>query len=173
MTRFVTIPIVALAVATGGASLAKDKDAPEAVANLESRSDSKAVGTASFSMKNGKVHMKVEMTGLTPGPHAIHLHDKGDCSAPDAASAGGHWNPTEQPHGKSDAPRHHAGDLPSLRADASGTVKFSVEASAFRVGSGPNDVIGKGLIVHRDPDDYSQPSGNSGPRLACAVIVRS
>jgi Cu-Zn family superoxide dismutase len=69
---------------------------------------------------------------------------------------------------------HHVGDLPSLRADASGTVKFDFESSSIRVGSGSNDIVGRGLIVHRDPDDYTtQPTGNAGPRLACAVITKA
>jgi Cu-Zn family superoxide dismutase len=69
---------------------------------------------------------------------------------------------------------HHAGDIPSLRADASGVARFHFETASLRVGSGANDVVGRGLIVHRDPDDYTtQPTGNAGPRLACAVVTRS
>jgi len=101
------------------------------------------------------------------------VHEKGDCSSPDAMSAGGHFNPGGSPHGNFEAATHHAGDLPSLKADAGGTVKFDFATRSLTVGDkGPNDVVGKGLIVHRDPDDYTtQPTGNSGPRIACAVIA--
>jgi len=122
----------------------------------------------------GSVQVSGEIHGLKPNSeHGFHVHEKGDCSSGDGMSAGAHYNPGSDPHGKYDSPRHHAGDLPSLHADANGTATFSFSTSAFHVGREPADVIGKGLIVHRDPDDYSQPAGNSGPRLACAVIVRS
>jgi Cu-Zn family superoxide dismutase len=89
-------------------------------------------------------------------------------------SAGGHFNPTNAPHGNHGAGMHHTGDLRSLKADAGGVARFSFESSSITVGSGVTDIVGKGLIVHRDPDDYTtQPTGNAGPRLACAVISRS
>ena len=84
----------------------------------------------------------------------------------------GHFNPGGQPHGHHGAAEHHTGDLPSLKADANGVAAFSFESRSIRVGSTANDIVGKGLIVHRDPDDYkTQPTGNAGPRLACAVIA--
>ena len=87
-------------------------------------------------------------------------------------SAGGHFNPGGKPHGHHGKGEHHTGDLPSLKADANGTVSFNFESRSIRVGSTANDIVGKGLIVHRDPDDYTtQPTGNAGPRLACAVIT--
>ena len=102
------------------------------------------------------------------------MHEKGDCSSGDGNSAGGHFNPTAQPHGAHSAAAHHTGDLPSLRADASGVARFSFESPSITVGSGVTDIVGRGLIVHRDPDDFrTQPTGNAGPRLACAVIARS
>ena len=115
-----------------------------------------------------------EVRGLRPNAeHGFHVHEKGDCSSGDGMSAGGHFNPTGAPHGQHGAGPHHAGDLPNLRADASGVARFSYESSMITVGSGATDVIGKGLIVHRDPDDYrTQPTGNSGARLACAVIQK-
>ena len=87
--------------------------------------------------------------------------------------SGGHFNPAGAPHGRHGSGRHHVGDLPSLRADATGVARFNFESRSIAVGSGPADIVGKGLIVHRDPDDYAtQPTGNAGPRLACAVIAR-
>ena len=147
---------------------------PVATATLAPTRGNSTNGVVRFTQTGSTVVVSGEIHGLRPNAeHGFHVHEKGDCSSGDGMSTGAHWNPTDQPHGRYDAPHHHAGDLPSLRADASGTVRFTTETSAFRVGSGPNDVVGKGLIVHRDPDDYSQPAGNSGPRLACAVIVRS
>jgi Cu-Zn family superoxide dismutase len=112
--------------------------------------------------------------GLKPNAEfGFHVHDKGDCASGDGMSAGGHFNPMGKMHGAHHQAEHHVGDLPSLKADASGTARFSFESASLSVGSGSSDVIGRGLIVHRDPDDYTtQPTGNSGPRLACAVIKR-
>ena len=112
-----------------------------------------------------------EVRGLAPNSeHGFHVHEKGDCSSGDGMSAGGHFNPTAMPHGPQAAP-HHAGDLPSIVADASGVARFSVRTSGVVLGGGADDLAGKGLIVHANPDDYTtQPTGNSGGRIACGVI---
>ena len=132
-------------------------------------------GTVRFAQTGGKVVVSGEIRGLKPNAeHGFHVHEKGDCSSGDGMSTGGHFNPTGSPHGHHDRGMQHAGDLPSLRANAAGVATFSFESPTIRVGSGVTDIIGKGLIVHRDADDYTtQPTGNAGPRLACAVIVRS
>jgi Cu-Zn family superoxide dismutase len=89
-------------------------------------------------------------------------------------STGGHFNPNSQAHGAHGSNAHHAGDLPSLRADMNGNAKITFETSSITIDSGSTDIVGRGLIVHRDPDDYqTQPTGNAGPRLACAVIVKA
>lgn len=129
-------------------------------------------GSLQFSEVRGIVSVSGTITGLKPNaPHAFHVHEKGDCSKPDFTSAGSHFNPTGQPHGAHGSGKHHLGDMPPLMADASGkaTVSFNSESLALR---GPNTIIGKAVIVHRDPDDVTaQPVGNAGPRLACGVIV--
>lgn len=147
---------------------------PRAVAQLQSTTGNTASGTVSFVQSGDKVLVSGEIRGLKPGAeHGFHVHEKGDCSSGDGMSAGGHFNPTGQPHGNHADMGHHAGDVPSLKADASGVAKFSFESKTISVGSGATDIVGKGLIVHRDPDDYkTQPTGNAGPRLACAVIAR-
>lgn len=147
---------------------------PRAVAQLQSTTGNTATGTVSFVKNGGKVLVTGEIRGLKPNAeHGFHVHEKGDCSSGDGLSAGGHFNPDGKPHGNHADMAHHAGDLPSLKADASGVAKFSFETTFIAVGSGPADVTGRGLIVHRDPDDYkTQPTGNAGPRLACAVIAR-
>lgn len=149
--------------------------APGATARLAPTTGNTASGTVQFVPAGGKVRVSGEVRGLKPNAeHGFHVHEKGDCSSGDGMSTGGHFNPDGKAHGQHGAGVHHAGDLPSLRADASGVAKFSFESSSIALGSGVNDVVGKGLIVHRDPDDYrTQPTGNSGPRLACAVILRS
>jgi Cu-Zn family superoxide dismutase len=98
------------------------------------------------------------------------VHEKGDCSAPDATSAGAHLNPTGKPHGRQDA-EHHAGDLPGLKADADGVALVRLRVEGNVLGGGPADLAGKALVVHASADDYAtQPTGNSGARIACGVI---
>jgi superoxide dismutase, Cu-Zn family len=148
---------------------------PSATATLRPTAGNTTSGTVRFVESGGQVLVTGEVRGLAPGTvHGFHVHEKGDCSSPDGNSAGGHFNPEGKPHGQHGQGTHHAGDLPSLKADANGVAAISFESKTIRVGSGANDVIGRGLIVHRDPDDFTtQPTGNSGPRLACAVIVKS
>ncbi len=147
---------------------------PKAVANLASTKGNSASGTVTFVQQGGKVRVSGTITGLKPNAeHGFHVHEKGDCSSGDGMSAGGHFNPLGKGHGHMSAVGKHAGDLPNLRADAYGVATFSVDADGITIGSGATDIVGKGLIVHRDPDDYkSQPVGNAGPRLACAVIAK-
>lgn len=168
--------IAAAALALGGCAQMKEvmPGGASATATLAPTRGNSTRGTVHFVQGMGSVQVSGEIHGLKPNSeHGFHVHEKGDCSSGDGISAGAHYNPGSDPHGKYDATRHHAGDLPSLHADANGTATFSFSTSSFHVGREPADVVGKGLIVHRDPDDYSQPAGNSGPRLACAVIVRS
>jgi len=148
---------------------------PHATAALAPTTGNTASGTVHFVTSGSRVQVKGEVRGLKPNAeHGFHVHEKGDCSSGDGMSTGGHFNPGNAPHGAHGRGTHHAGDLPSLRANAAGVATFSFESSTIAVGSGANDVIGKGLIVHRDPDDYTtQPTGNAGPRLACAVIRKS
>jgi Cu-Zn family superoxide dismutase len=158
-------------LAASGAALAKDA---KAEAKLESRSGSTVTGKVTFTQHGAKVAMKVEVSGLTPGAHAIHLHDKGDCSAPDAASAGGHWNPTSEDHGKwAHTPFHH-GDIGNLVADAKGKAEMHMESELWTVGDGkPSDVVGRAVIVHAKEDDFTtQPTGNAGGRVACGVVTK-
>jgi len=132
-------------------------------------------GNVTFTAMPNGVHAVGEVRGLAPGSeHGFHIHEKGDCGNNGDAS-GGHFNPAGTKHGMFGAPTSHAGELPSLRADASGVARFDVELQAVTLGTdAANDIIGRALIVHRDRDDYTtQPSGNSGPRVACAVITRA
>jgi Cu-Zn family superoxide dismutase len=148
--------------------------AQTAVARLEATKGNATSGTVTFTQKGDKVAIEAKVSGLTPGGHGFHIHEKGDCSSGDGMSAGGHFNPTAKPHGNPAAADHHAGDIPMLVADASGNASLSMELDGMTVGSGPTDIVGKAVIVHKDPDDYTtQPTGNSGARVACGVIAKS
>ncbi|CDS54242.1 Superoxide dismutase [Cu-Zn] precursor [Polaromonas sp. CG9_12] len=169
MTR--TFILLASLLALG--ACASTTTGPRAVAQLQSTAGNTASGSVTFIQSGDKVLVSGTVSGLKANAeHGFHLHEKGDCSSGDGMSAGGHFNPDGQPHGKHSGMTHHAGDLPSLKADASGVARFSFESKSISVGSGTGNIIGRGLIVHRDPDDYTtQPTGNSGPRLACAVVT--
>lgn len=132
-------------------------------------------GTVTFTALDHGVRVAGEVRGLVPGSeHGFHVHEKGDCGN-NGEAAGGHFNPAGSVHGKFDAPGSHAGDLPSLVADANGVARFQVDDHSISLTDGAaNNVIGRALVVHRDRDDLmSQPSGNSGPRIACTVIAKS
>ena len=171
MKRTMTVAVLAAAL-SGCAHFASG---PVATATLTPTTGNATTGSVRFAQSGDRVKVSGEIRGLKPGAeHGFHVHEKGDCSSGDGMSAGGHFNPASAPHGRHGAGAHHAGDIQSLRADASGVARFEFESAAIHVGSGPANVVGRGLIVHRDPDDYrTQPTGNAGPRLACAVITRT
>lgn len=146
---------------------------PSAVATLEPTKGNQASGTVTFTQVGDKVRVVAEVKGLKAGAeHGFHIHEKGDCSSGDGMSTGGHFNPGGKGHAHHSNSERHAGDLPSLVADTQGTARLSITLDLLKVAPGANSVVGRGLIVHRDPDDYkTQPTGNAGPRVACAVIV--
>ncbi|MGH9338297.1 MAG: superoxide dismutase family protein [Acidobacteriota bacterium] len=142
-----------------------------AVANLAPASGSNVQGTVTFHQTNGQVQVVADVTGLTPGTHGFHVHEIGDCSAPDATSAGDHFAPEGNPHGAPDAAQHHAGDLGNIEVDESGNAHLEMTVDYISLGQGPNSILGRAVLVHADPDDLtSQPSGNAGARVACGVI---
>lgn len=128
-------------------------------------------GTVSFTERGDVVVVSGRISGLRAGQmHGFHVHEAADCSG-DGMATKGHFNPSGVAHGKHSNDVHHAGDLPSLKAGATDVAEFSVEVKQLRVSAGPASIIGRGLIVHRDPDDYkTQPTGNAGPRPGCAAI---
>jgi Cu-Zn family superoxide dismutase len=160
----VTGAAVALAVRADESTSAK------AVAELAPTQGQQAKGTVTIERKTSGVEVAVQLEGLKPGMHGFHVHEKGDCSAPDAKSAGEHFNPTGQPHAARDAAARHLGDLGNVEADASGKVQIKLVDTKLRL-EGPESIVGKALIVHEKADDYTtQPSGNAGARLACGVV---
>ncbi|WP_019142908.1 superoxide dismutase family protein [Noviherbaspirillum massiliense] len=169
--------LIALALGTAVLSACANmsKSNPVAVAQLKPTQGSEVSGTTSFTQQGDKLIVKTEVRGLKPGAHGFHVHERGDCSAPDASSAGGHFNPTKEAHGSPTSVPHHGGDLGNLEADASGkaVAEVAIPVGSVNMKKGdPNSVIGRALVVHADPDDYvSQPAGNSGKRVACGVIA--
>lgn len=148
--------------------------AATATAKLEPTKGNTANGTVTFTKKGDKVQVNAKVAGLTPGGHGFHIHEKGDCSSGDGMSTGGHFNPRGKPHAVHTTPDRHTGDMPMLVADASGNAMLVIELDVMAIGSGESDIVGRGLIVHKDPDDFStQPTGNSGARVACGVITRA
>ncbi|HET9315068.1 MAG TPA: superoxide dismutase family protein [Vicinamibacteria bacterium] len=175
--RFLTLGAVALAAVAslGGAAIAyivyadEVKDA-RASAALAPTQGSQVKGTVTFEKQPTGVQVSVQLEGLTPGTHGFHVHEKGDCSAPDGTSAGGHFNPTNQPHAAREAPARHDGDLGNLEADASGKVQIKLIDPKLHL-DGPESIVGKAVIVHEKADDYTtQPTGNAGGRVACGVV---
>lgn len=147
--------------------------AKQAVANLASASGSLVSGRLTLAPMGDGVHLGGEVGGLQPGSsHGFHIHEKGDCSAVDGSSAGGHFNPAAQPHGRAGHGAHHAGDSDNLVADANGVVRVDAHISGVSLGGGAaNDIAGRAIVVHAAADDYSsQPAGNAGARVACGVI---
>ncbi len=146
---------------------------PAAEAVLAPTKGHATAGTVRFEQHGQHVMVTGRITGLKPGQeHGFHVHEKGDCSSGDGMSTGGHFNPTGKPHGPQDAD-HHAGDLPGLKADADGVAVLKFHLDGVTLGEGATNIVGRGLIVHISPDDYkTQPTGNSGARIACAVIQK-
>jgi Cu-Zn family superoxide dismutase len=181
---------VALALVSGGGceSMKKDGDAKKmdasgektAVATLKTApaastqpSWGKPTGTVTFTqVGDNKVKAAYDLKGLTPGKHGFHIHEKSDLSAPDYSSAGPHFNPTKHKHHGTTGAERHAGDLGNVEADTSGNSKGSVTVEDLTVGSGAaNDIIGRSIVVHEKADDLkTDPSGNSGARVAAGVI---
>lgn len=145
------------------------------VINLSPKSDSNVEGTVTFKEKDGIVSMTANMTGLSEGEHAIHIHEKADCTSPDGKSSGGHWNPTGQPHGKWKAETgYHKGDIGNFKvaADGQGIVTMTTDQWCVGCGDDTKDIIGKAVVVHQGTDDFtSQPSGAAGARVSCAGII--
>jgi len=146
------------------------------VVKLESKSGSTAKGVAIFVQEYGQVRVITEFEGLTPGIHAMHLHEKADCSAPDGTSSGGHWNPTFEKHGSWGDPKgYHRGDVGNLTAKSDGTAKLMFQTDQWCIGCGDEikDILGKAVIIHGGRDDLTtQPTGNAGGRVSCGGIIK-
>ena len=145
------------------------------IMSLESKSDSNVTGNIVFTQDEGVVTMIAVLDGLSAGEHAIHIHEKADCSSADGKSSGGHWNPTAKPHGKwGDENGYHKGDIGNVTANDEGHATITKITNEWCIGCGDNtkDILGKAIIVHQGVDDFtSQPSGAAGARVSCGGII--
>jgi Cu-Zn family superoxide dismutase len=141
-----------------------------ALAQIESRSGSKLVGTARFVSQGGGVVLRLVVAGASRGDHGVHIHETGDCSASNGDSAGAHFNPGDAHHGGTSGERH-GGDFGNITVDASGNGTLEIAVSGLSIGGEKNGVIGRAIVIHADTDDlHSDPAGKSGPRIGCGVI---
>ena len=145
---------------------------PSATASLQPTKGNQVSGRVTFTQQAQGVLVAVDVQGLTANAeHGFHIHEKGDCSSGDGMSTGGHFNPATKDHGMPNSSMSHAGDMPNIKSDANGNATYTAKLHGFAVNTGPNGIVGRSVVVHRDPDDYkSQPAGNSGPRIACGLI---
>lgn len=150
-----------------------DVQARAATATLQPTQGNDTRGELRFEVSDGYIHITGQVTGLEPGSeHGFHVHEFGDCSAPDGTSAGGHFNPDASDHGRAGQGEHHVGDSDNLMANDEGVAEVDRQLHGATLGDGAGtDIVGKGVIVHAGADDYvSQPTGDAGDRLACGVI---
>lgn len=171
MRRLLAVPLLALAAGCQ----TMPAETPKASAMLEPTKGSNVRGAVTFIQSGSKVRVIAAVSGLRPnGEFGFHVHEAGDCSSGDGMSTKGHFNPYGKPHAAHSASDRHAGDLPSLKSDANGSATLNAELDVITVSPGPASVVGRGLIVHAQPDDFkTQPTGNAGARSACAVIQRT
>ena len=145
----------------------------QATAMIGPTNDSGVTGMAIFVQSGNQITLTIEIQNATPGAHAVHIHESGDCSSPDGTSAGGHWNPTGVAHGKWGEGEFHLGDLGNFTVDADGIGSIELTTDLWEIGTGSDiDIVGRGIIVHAEADDFtSQPSGNAGARIGCGAIA--
>ena len=167
-----SLTLLSAVLLAGCQMMGQDEEAPRATAQLKPTQGNKTFGEATFEQMGDKVRVIVFAQGLKPNSsHGLHIHEVGDCSAPDAMSAKGHFNPLGKPHGMPGA-GSHAGDLPMLQAAKNGRGKVDATVGGITVTPGATSIIGRSVVIHADPDDFkTQPTGNSGARLACGVIL--
>ncbi len=153
----------------GVAWFAQAQEVTKAAAQLEPKSGSQVTGLVTFTKVGDEIQVVADIQNLKPGKHGFHIHEKGDCSAADAASAGGHFNPTQKHHGGPTTAEHHAGDLGNIEADASGKAHLDWKGKLSL--SGKDSIIGRSVVVHEKEDDLkTDPAGNSGARIGCGTI---
>ena len=153
------------------AACASMQSGPSASATLSPTSGSTASGTVKLTqLGDGSVRVTVDLTGVPPGVHGFHIHDKGDCGD-NGNAAGGHFNPASTAHGAPAADPHHAGDFGNVSADSDGRVHSEFTTRSVTVEAGPNSAVGHAVILHANPDDLvTQPTGNAGARIACGIV---
>lgn len=170
-----TIIGLTIAIALSGcAHMGSQGGGAKAVATIAPTVGNAARGTVTFVQMGSKVRVTAEVSGLKPGAeHGFHIHEKNDCSG-DGTKTGGHFNPGGKPHAHHSSSERHAGDMPALKANEHGVAKATFDLDLITVDEGPFGILNRGVIVHKDPDDYkTQPTGNAGARIGCGVIKKS
>ncbi len=154
------------------AAVGEPAAAKTAAATIEARSGSHVAGRAVFTEREGQIVLELTVENAPPGLHAVHIHEKGDCSAPDAMSAGSHWNPTGEAHGMWGHPPYHRGDIGNLEVGKDGKGTMMLATNLWTISGAPEkEIAGRSIVIHANPDDFvTQPAGNSGARIGCGVI---
>ncbi len=164
--------LVVLAATAAACGSSKAEPTRAITVPLEARSGSTVSGSARLAQNDGHVAIEVNVKGATPGAHGVHLHERADCSSPDAESAGAHYNPGAHAHGLPGAPARHIGDLGNLQIASDGTGKLQATIDgATLAADGATTLLGRAVVIHAQPDDGTQPSGNSGARVGCGEIT--
>jgi len=160
-----------ISLACASLRAAEDSAPQQAIAVLHPTAGQHGRGVVRFTQQGDSVKVVADLEGLNPGEkHAFHIHQYGDCSAPDATSAGGHYNPEGHQHGLPDSANRHAGDLGNVQADSDGKAHYEITVTNISILGQKNPILGRGVIVHAKPDNGGQPVGNAGARIACGVI---
>jgi Cu-Zn family superoxide dismutase len=165
LTLALSLPLFAIPMRSAAKTKVELKDA-----------QGKSVGTALLWQQGSGVGLELNVHDLTPGEHAIHFHQNPKCEGPDFKSAGGHFNPESKKHGFESPDGHHAGDMKNFTVDAQGKAKAKLEDADASLGDGSHSLFSNGgtaIVIHAKADDYkTDPSGNSGDRIACGVITK-
>ncbi|MEN6440237.1 MAG: superoxide dismutase family protein [Syntrophobacter sp.] len=171
MAKWVVLVMLIMGVALVGCSRKEGQGlSSKAIAIMNPTEGSKVKGIISFEKTAKGVHLVANIEGLSPGLHGFHVHEFGDCSSPDANSAGGHYNPVDMPHAAPTVEKRHAGDLGNIEADKSGRARLEITDKVLAL-EGPHSIVGRSVIVHAQADDFkTQPTGSAGARVACGVI---
>jgi len=172
MQRFPLAALGLSAALLGAGACASSKPDPTALAIIEPKSGSSVSGKVVFTqLPSGETRIEATIQNATPGKHGFHLHEKGDCSAADATSAGGHFNAAGNPHAAPEDAKHHNGDFGNIEIGADGKGTMTMTSNMLTVLPGPNSVVGKAVIFHDKEDDLkTQPTGNAGARFGCGVV---
>ncbi len=165
---------LALALACAGAAVPQAGSLKEAIAVISPASGSSCKGTVRFTDTGSGIRVVADLEGLTPNAkHGFHVHEFGDCSAPDATSAGSHYDAeSTKHHGRPDDQMNmkHSGDLGNIEADANGKAHYEITIQGVSIDGTAAPILGRGVIVHAKPDDFGQPVGNAGGRIGCGVV---
>lgn len=171
MMKLFNMVSFSLILSAGPLAAAQETTIHQAQAILNPTQGNSATGVVTFETLDNGIKIIADVHGLTPGIHAIHIHEHGDCSAADGSSAGGHFNPTSNKHGSPDDLDRHVGDLGNLIADEKGIAHYERVDNVIEL-NGENTIIGRSIIVHASEDDFkTQPTGNAGGRVACGLIT--